>query len=1518
LSGLLVAAALLFTASAARLADPAVAGAALISGSPGRSSRRSGYAAASLPTVAAGGDPPYAFAPDLAVPATDVVAFGASPEESPEEAWAYGTVNGSGERALFEHLPGGAWKMLGLPHTAAGASVGAIELGLLGGQATAHGSVVLLTQGGIVARDPGGQPRLVPTPPPISKATGSASEATGVLGEGETAPPEPAPGGASTAYAAIDDSDASSAHTAGILIAPYGDGATKALGVLHYDGSLWTREPIEAPAEVKNGFLPEALACGGTPADPAASSPQSCWLLASYLAGPSPGNNRLALFRRVGGEGTAYTWKLAPVTDPAGLLSAPAAAEQVSLTPLGASTQMLTATAQGVWVDFHAKAGTVESSVSELVIHSEPGLAARALGTWCFAPSPSAAAAGSICDHALEVPLPGEYRSFAWSGAGGEDPGTRIVTGLPERELLELSSGGSAEITGAPTGSHRPSGPGASAIGGAAFVSPQQGWIADGDDPGEENVYSPEGTDHGGGSQVIEVTTHPSSPALQEESVPFRQPLLALAQAPGTAAGDPGAQALAVGMEGEIGRYIPGEGWRPEALYDSAGRLQPVNLRGVAWPEPGRAYAVGDNGAMWLWRAETGLWEPDPAKPFNLIGNLTAIAFSPTDPSLGYAVGKQGVLLQYGKSWTQVAELPPPLTQADFTSVTFAGDEALATYRLPGGGGESGGLAFEREGRWHIAEGLPQGHVLSRVAGLPDGGVVAAGPHVVLERDGPADPWRYSVEPPPLMENVSALAAYREPSGPVRAVVSVDLDPYLNPDGFRSQPFEFTGWYAVDVGPAASPAQAPFFSAADPLPAGGYLLKETANGWVDLERAALPAIEGITSDQPARPDPVLAVIVSPTGDSGLSVGGQTGDFEASVNSALLRQNVSYRTGAAMRFPAISSTALSTLALVPTTPGRASFIVAGQAACVTGCLPNEAVGPEAWLSSALRSANRIAATSAGGLRGFLYTGSSGGTDVFARDLAGNGGPLPVLASGTGAPPPGATPGPAGTVAYSFVSQTSSGGPVMVVVLDYGAGGELLQGAAQQEWLRAQLAHAEGARMPAIVVGNAALDGFRLPYNRTIHGQEVTEASESKAIMQILIEGQASAYFFDYPGSNVKTHVEYAGRTIPAYGSGTIGYSAAEEQEGATDLLGSSGYLLAEVNPAVRSPTACPASPAPCNAVEVTAKVVPNIGQLSLDATDGVLLRRSQVALFEALARRPPGGVALTYDFLGTTLVGPNLYDQIPFNCQGPNCAYEVPTEYTFSSSNPDIGNFVAHEAGSANPRQVELGANKLPVPDSHSGIFCAFNAGTTTVSITTGGLTYSEPVAVQAGSVEYPCGTVPLLHPPPAESVQVQGFPNVPLSPSSPPATNPQVQSIAPPPPPAPAPVLPARPHPARPVPVLLPFIPLVPPLLGARPAIVPPPGPPAARPIPPSGTSQVYQSATAPQDKREEEAATSLVANHEFSAYVAHERSGPGPWLLLLIVLAAGAGTGIGRGMRSSRRRQPAYARAGARWRAKP
>ena len=92
-------------------------------------------------------------------------------------------------------------------------------------------------------------------------------------------------------------------------------------------------------------------------------------------------------------------------------------------------------------------------------------------------------------------------------------------------------------------------------------------------------------------------------------------------------------------------RYEPGRGWQREFLLSSSGSVNKATLRGVAWPEPARAHAVGDLGAMWQWNAADDLWVADPGVPIGFEGNLMDVAFDPADPDRGYAVGKGGVLL---------------------------------------------------------------------------------------------------------------------------------------------------------------------------------------------------------------------------------------------------------------------------------------------------------------------------------------------------------------------------------------------------------------------------------------------------------------------------------------------------------------------------------------------------------------------------------------------------------------------------------------------------------------------------------------------------------------------------------------------------------------------------------------------------------------------------------------------------------------------------------------------------------
>jgi hypothetical protein len=1548
-------------------------------GAISRALDRSGQGASAL--AAGSTQPPTAgdsFVPELGLPATGVVAFGASPNEAAGEVWAYGRIGAApastaggqyGEQyALLERTDASGWQVVPLPPGPGGKPLAAssgtttpAEYGAFAGQATAAGGVVLLSGQNVVLRDPGGSPRLAP-PPPASESTppsGAAEPeeepeaepeppAGDVLASGETLLP---PASGSLPYAAIDDTGAGTgaAHT-GVLIAPYDDGGNPSgkpkirPGVLHYDGEQWTREPIELPGEDRERFTVLALAC---------ASARSCWLLASFQTGSTPS---LVFFQRAssGADGSGYEWRQAHVsTWPFGEQLPSGMAQAAPSRALAQGAQMLTATAQGVWVDFQAQInppasnGQVQlSDVSELIV---PGDAqtrqAQALGQWCYPTGPG-------CEQSLGASLPTSYRSFAWpgaaGGAGGES-GSRIITGLPHRAMLELAGGAFSYAIGA--GGET----GVGAPGGAAFASPGEGWIADGANPAIA-------LDGGGQAQVIAVSPDPEGDQLDAEALPFRRPLYAVAQAPGTSPGDPRAPAVAVGEDGQIGRYVPGLGWSPESLYNSGGEVQTPTLRGVAWPEAERAYAVGDEGAMWLWRAATGLWEPDPAKPLNFIGNLQAIAFSPSEESVGYAVGRQGVLLKYGKSWEQVP-LPAELSQVNFTSIAFAGSEALATYRVvepdPEGevhsGIETGGIAVEEVGdgqHWHVdpsasallAQLPARNRVLSKVAGLPDGGAIAAGPGKAIERDSLTGDWHFSAQPLPEAENIAALAAYREAGGPVRALVSIDLDSKLDPENFAHRLEGEGSPFVIDVPHANAPGQPPVFLGPDLTPNSGYLLKQTASGWSDMEHQALPPEGGASAsgDMPIRPDPVLALLLDPSGVTGLAVGGETGDIEGGGVPKVGSRDSGYQTAAALRFPAgAASTNGSSPAPIATAAGAAGFVVGGDAACVHECadLANESLGPDTWLTHALREANAIAAGSSGAVHAFLYTGGRlaepAGGDADARELSryaallgSGGGSLPVyaaiapsdVAAGTspeafaasldasvpaGSAPPGTPAPPPGSAAYAFESP-GNGGTVRVIVLDYSQSvlspNDTVQPSCpramdapenQLQWLCSQLYYATQAKVPAIVMGNDTL-GFKLPDQGGSAGPELTEARDAAAVSAVLVNGQASAYLFDYPGENVHTEVHFGAAAIPAYGTGTLGYveNGSSSQE---DSLGSSGFLLLSVPPA--------------NGAAATAEVVPNVSQLALDATDGVLLRRSQVALFEALARRPPAGVAIGSSTEGEAPLGPDPYDKIPFDCQGANCANEVPTEYTFTSSNPDIGNFVEHASASANQREVQLGANKLPVADPHSGLFCAFNEGTTTVSVTTGGLTYSEPVRVLGGSVQYPCGTVPLKNPPRASAPAQASFSVPGLTPAGSPPPSPQIQASLPP-----APVA-STPAPASPPVVHQPPAPFLvqQPLPAAVLAIVPPPSPAVARPTPPSGTAGVFEPTAVTQEEKEEE--TAEETSSAFTAYHPDEGPHPNPALLLVLpVIAAGAGVGIRRGGRRPRRRdRPALARASTR-----
>jgi hypothetical protein len=1438
--------------------------------------------------------------PSLGAPAESFL--GASPQEAAGAVWATAK-KGAG---LARYTEAGGWETVAPPTPRGGSGKVRFRSGPTVGRATPRGGLAIAAFaeiGGeegletLVLRNPGGAPYEAPDP-------SEALEGESLFGGTTMLAVTEEPGGATGAYVVPEERNS----------------------VLAYDGTGWSREPICLESE-PGCVAPEEVIAIET-------SGEKAWLLAHEVG------VGVELFRRQVGAET--TWRQVPL-GPANSLGA-----RFSGTEAGGVTilprtqgQPLTVTEKGVWIDFELKQGSTERDAT---VYFE-NAAAELTGSWCDVDAPA-----GLCTYPLEAELPNAAgRSFAWPPEGAGGFGTRTITGVGEGALLTLRGTAFERLTFV--------GGEAGATLGAALSGPEEGWL--------------------GALPPLQLTRNPQASSLQSWPVPFKKPLTAIAAEPDASVGATGSEALAVGDEGQVARYIPGQGWEPEFLLRSSGKRATPTLRGVAWPEPGFAYAVGDEGAMWRWQETTKLWQPDPGEPPNLRrGNFTGIAFDPNKPTRGYAIGKQGLLLSYGREWTPESLPVGVPEEANLTSIAFAGEEAIVTWKIPklesGQVRYYGGVIVNSGSGWKVesqavealATAVPQ-----KVAGLPDGGAVIATlsegegnrnvEGMVLERQGEGAAWQRAAGGSPGYP--TALAAVRE-GGLVRAIISVVPPGQPQPQAaLESKTDEEQATVVPEEG------QPPLLTSPYPLSGGGLLVRQTAGGWRDEQHGSYPLPDkhvGQTKyDMPIRPDPILALLASPDGSVGWVVGGETGTF-VGTRTATIKTALVMRYGAGTAAPPNSSTVP-----IATEAGTATFAVGGDAQCAAACADysGAGLGPDRWLRAAVSRAGEIS-----GVRGFLYTGPSvaeGANEerlslslsesdfereevAYASRLGSAAGALPTFAapaesdldrSGTLATflsafsnfdaPLGAAAGSgitpvsrteAGHAYYSFES-AGNGGTVRVVVLDYSAR-EL--GSTQQCWLAQQLSAAKLAGRPSIVVGD-----------RDLAGVASNAAADGTATTRILVgaaapagcelpgpAGQASAYLFDFPEGNRDYRLNAAGRSVPAYGSGTLGYvtpPAGLE----TEFAGDSGFLLVSVNVAGMSSST--------GVAPVNVKLTPSIGSLAMEAADGTLLRRSQVALFEGLARRPLAGSKCEGEGAPSlcNVQSPGQYSTIPSECQGEICSSSLFPEYTFTSSQPDIANFVEPDPSSTNPRNVFLVKGK-PVLDSHSGLLCAFNAGTTKVTIETGGLAYSMNVTVQAGTVQRPCGTTPLTNLAAAEPAT-----SPPPAPAPSPAPSPSPSPAPPPPPPTtptPTPPTPTAtpvvhvtpPHPVpNPSPLPTPFV-IQPPITTASVPlvpIVPPPPLPAVQPTPPSGTSQVnavereeeqeeaYDSASAmsrlpqpgPSHRRHE--ALTASAGQLVAESTAEGGGGIQPILRALILVAAAGGLASAGGVVRRGRRRRAY-----------
>jgi hypothetical protein len=1421
-----------------------------------------------------------------------VMFIGTSSAEAAGEVW------GVGRRALYRYAEGIGWEAQPEPTAPAGGSSSGFsgyETEFPGaGSTTPAGGVAAFARSAsespaLVVRDPGGVPQLA-SEPGAALLSGES-----LYRQGSAGTPDP--------LAAFE----AAAGGTGVFVAPAVNSVTPLTAVLRYQADGWNREPIclseagepcTTPSEV--GF--EAVAIDAT-------SETNAWLLAR---GPEVG---IVLLHRGAGA-----WVEQPLEGPLGELFDAKEVEvgttKVTVVPRRVG-QPLTVTTAGVWVDAELESEGTRSEAT-MYLNSVAGdpQQGQVTASWCELTA--ATPATKLCTFPLGSELSvGAGRSFAWPPDGGAaDPyGTRVVTGVGQGAILTLDGS---------IFSHQPLlGGNVGTRGGAALQSPSEGWL------GSQSS--------GFESRPVRLTPDPHPSSLLTWPVPFQHPLTAIAAQPEAPSGAIGSQALAVGAEGEVARYEPGVGWQPEALLNGSGARVSPTLRGVAWPEPGFAYAVGDNGEMWMWRKGTGLWESDPGRPPNLIrGNFTAIAFDPSEPERGYAIGQQGLLLGYGKQWTQ-EELPAGVSpEANFSSISFAGDEALVTFSYPTSANtRAGGLLVNSGSGWKIEEAAQSalaGAIPTFVAGLSDGGaVVSTAAGILLERQGVGQPWQVAST---TASGISALAAIRE-GGAVRAIVIAgEQIGSAQEEAFSCPNASLPECEQVEQQPA--PGQPPLAIKPGFL-SGGYLLRQSGSGWIDEEHQLYPLPAPDPSeeyDRPGTPDRLAALLVNPEGTQGWAVGGETGGMGG------------IETATVARYPAdVASPNQSTAAIPGAGEGEATIAIGGNDQCAAPCADtnHSGIGPDVWLPHAISTAAGIS-----GVRAFVYTGpgvAAGAAselsatafareeDAYAERLAPQGG-LPVyaapaesdrdrlasLATFTAAMGEHVVSS-SGHPYYSFVS-TGSGGTIRMIVLDYSLP---TLGAEQDCWLAQELETAGAESQPAIVIGNRDLDPA---------GGSPTAAADSTEVTPIVVTGAppsgcpavgpstgASAYFFDYPEQNRTYQLSANGKSIPSFGSGTLGYTRPQE-ELETDYVGASGFLVATVNVAQRNSAT--------NVAPVTARLTPNISELALNALDGTLLRRSHQALFEALARRPRAGIRCVNEHLegpsGCGIGSPDPYVPIPTRCQGARCGSGLFPEYRFTSSHPGVANFVAADPRSLNPRSVLL-QNGKPVADPTSALLCAFNAGETTVTVESGGLAYSVEVTVQAGSVQQPCGTVPVENPP-TRPAQVSPPPFPPS-----PAPNPGFKPVPTLPPTPPAPTV------VQPPAVVSPHIPAVvkpptpptqaqpPPFFATSPGIaaivpiVPPPPPPAVEPTPPSGTSPVTQPAFSPEPEKEEEAAFGLVhhavANRPaprraaaLAAYQFGSGGGHGPALIYgfpaLILVAALSTCGIA-GRRRRRAPEPAF-----------
>jgi hypothetical protein len=1082
----------------------------------------------------------------------------------------------------------------------------------------------------------------------------------------------------------------------------------------------------------------------------------------------------------------------------------------IDVTPLS-----LRADSAGVWVG--AATGN-DTSHPDVVAHYD-AQTGRVDQSWCTGTLPRQS---SGCGRSLDLNEPATVPDAVFDTADG-----RVADALaPTAEAIDIYAHGGWTSVPAPGFKGFSTGSGQS-----VFADPGNGSIV-------------------GQNAVARVSTTPPPNPLVQWPAANRNTLLSVALPPGQSTTDtPGA--LAVGVNGTALHYDPSAGWLVDATPP---QTHHVALTSVAFDGPNTAFAVGVGGTILRWDGNS--WSADPQSFSVATRTLNAVAFG--SDGQGWAVGQGGTIIHFdGSAWAP-EQVDPADADRNITSVTVSGGTVFAVaagnllVRTPQGSWQPAGPA-------RLPSPAPPAGSLKLVSGLPDGGLVVAGKSVLMERQSGSDTLAYG--PQSLSGVAVALSAYRDSSGQLRAFVSVA--PPVNTDSGPT----------TDVGG---------------FPAGdGELLRQSATGFDDLSHSQVPLQSpGSSAGEPegvVQPDPVLAVATSPDGSHAWAVGGFSGTHAADgigTDEVLPARSPGWLASAIWRYDAGGAVPATSVApadlTIPAQPNVVSFAFFSSPLCLSQCAAARDAQPDVNLKGAeseIAAFNQqpggpAFAVLGGNARGPIgasqYLAGAGGLD-FTRlpGLLAPLGSVPLYAAfgpldsvptspdpaqpwadvfrgapapfGPGPAPPGITPQGSGDQAgpvsrYYAFDASQNGGTLRVIVLDNSAGSLEASAAGQTAWLASELAGADANSEPSVVIAARPLNTNDL--GSASDGDRVAAQLATAGVLGVFttsggtLSSNGDTTYQNQPDQVVQVPANSAGQQIPEYEGATLTYQQ-QNNNGVT-------WYDVSVDAAART---------------LRVNAIPVVASLALDPLDGLSVARSGTLEFQAIGRRAPATIATTPN--QPTFPGFNQYVSIP----AASCSGCIVPSYSFQSSDPTIGDFVAPSApGSPYPK---LTASGKTIASAASGLFCAFNTGTTTVSVTSGLLTSSLPVTVQSGPIGSPCGTVTRagqgttivipghVHtvtripsnsgvvPPPATNPGVGVTPKIVLPPApvpapaaAPPLTPPP--PLRHPPPIVPPPITPAVPSPSSPP---------IPQVSVLAPPVIVPLIPPPAVPIPPGGAT---------------------------------------------------------------------------------